>query len=139
MPGMNLVDMLIASVVLATVFTSLPQAFTAAVRANAAAREITWSAVLAARKVEELRSQPFPEADGVEQADVLDRTGEPPDRDSSPAFRRTWRVEPWPPAPDTAVVISVVVVPFRNLDRRGVDEPAPDGAHLVTLRTKKAP
>ena len=60
--GVHLVEVLIAASLLAGVCLSLPTAFVGAVRANLAAGEATWTTVLAAQKVEELRSGPFPPA-----------------------------------------------------------------------------
>jgi len=138
--GVHLVEVLIAASLLAGICLSLPTAFVGAIRANRAAGEATWTTVLAAQKVEELRSEPFPPAVAVESSELLDEAGEPVDGSSStPAFGRVWRTEPLAFAPDNAVVITVLVAPYRRAALTGVDERPPGATRLVTLRTRKAP
>jgi hypothetical protein len=134
----HLVEVLIAAALLASVCASLPAAFAAAVRGNAAAAQATWTAVLAAQKVEELRSQPFAGLGTGESFDLLDAAGRVVDAASaSPAFRRTWRIEPFSVASDQTVVITVVVAPHRRSADHGVDAGGPGATRLVTLRTRK--
>ena len=96
--------------------------------------------VLAAQKVEELRSGPFPPAVVIESSEFLGEAGEPVDGSSStPAFGRVWRTEPLASAPDNAVVITVLVAPYRHAALNRVDERPPGATRLVTLRTRKAP
>ena len=137
--AVHLVEAVIAASLLAAVCVSLPHAFAAAVRANRAAADVTWTVVLAAQKVEELRSQPFPEPAGTgEFSDVLDAEGRAVEGPSQvPAYSRTWRTEPLPAAPDRAIVITVVVSPSRHASDS--DEASPGATRLVTLRTRKAP
>ena len=87
--GVHLVEVLIAASLLAGVCLSLPTAFVGAVRANRAAGEATWTTVLAAQKVEELRSGPFPPAAVLESSDLLGEAGEPVDGSSSIARLRS--------------------------------------------------
>ena len=137
---MNLVEVLIAASLLAGVCLSLPTAFVGAIRANRAAADATWTTVLAAQKVEELRSGPFPPAVVTESSELLGEGGEPVDASSStPAFGRAWRTEPFASAPDNAIVITVLVAPYRRAARMGVDDRPPGSTRLVTLRTRKAP
>lgn len=137
---MHLLEVLIAASLLAGICLSLPTAFVGAIRANRAAGEATWTTVLAAQKVEELRSGPFPTAVVTESSELLGEAGEPVDGFSStPAFGRAWRTEPLAFAPDDAVVITVLVAPYRRAVLRGVDEQPPGATRLVTLRTRKAP
>ena len=135
---MQLVEVLIAASLLAGVCLSLPTAFVGAIRANRAAREATWTTVLAAQKVEELRSGPFPPAVVIESSELLGEAGEPVDGlSSTPAFGRVWRTEPLASAPDHAVVITVLVAPYRRAALTSVDERPPGATRLVTLRTRK--
>ena len=136
---MRLVEVLIAAGLLATVCVSLPHAFASAIRANIAAGEVTWTVVLAAQKVEELRSQPFP-VPGVEASrDLLDAQGRPVEGPwAAPAYLRTWRTEPLPSAPDQTIVITVVVSPYRHAGQDAGDVATPGATRLVTLRTRKA-
>ena len=133
---MRLIEALIAAGLLAAVCVSLPHAFVSAVRANQAAADVTWTTVLAAQKVEELRSQPFAASGVVEFNEALDSAGRPIDTPSQrPAYRRTWRTEPLGADPGRTTVITVVVAPYRH---SGDDAAAPGATRLVTLRTRKA-
>jgi hypothetical protein len=133
-------DVLIAAGVLAGVCASLPAAFAGAVRANLAAWETTRTVVLAAQKVEELRSSPFLTAGAVEATDLLDSSGRVVNAPgSTAAFHRSWRTEPLAGTSDQTVVITVLVAPYQRSARLSVDTPAPGATRLVTLRTRKAP
>lgn len=138
---MHLVEVLIAAGLLAAICVSLPHAFAAAVRANLAAADVTWTLVLASQKIEELRAQPFPEPAGVgEFSDHLDAQGSPVENPSQvPAYARTWRTEALPAAPGRTIVITVVVSPYRHSARDGIDAATAGATRLVTLRTRRAP
>jgi hypothetical protein len=132
-------DVLIAASLLATVCASLPAAFAGAVRANLAAGETTRTVVLAAQKVEELRSAPFAAPGTVEASDLLDSSGRVvTDPGSTAAFHRMWRTEPLAGTSDQTVVITVLVAPYQRSARLSVDTPARGATRLVTLRTRKA-
>jgi Tfp pilus assembly protein PilV len=133
----HLLEVLIAVTLLATVLASLPPAFTAAVRANLAAADTTWTVTLAAQKMEELRSGPFPISDSGQSFDLLDQRGRTVSGPGSAAYVRAWQVEPAPWAPEETVVITVVVSPYRY-SANAVGQAIPGAARLVTLRTKKA-
>jgi len=138
--GVHLLEVLIAAGLLAAVCASLPVAFAGAVRANLAAGEATRTVVLAAQKVEELRSEPFPAPGAFESSDLLDAAGRMVDAPrSSPAFQRMWRTEPLAVAPDRTVVITVLVAPYDRSARLRFDAPSRGATRLVTLRTRKAP
>jgi Tfp pilus assembly protein PilV len=132
---MHLVEVLIAAGLLAAVCLSLPIAYTGAARANRAAADVTWTAVLAAQKVEELRSAAFPPADAVEWSELLDAVE---DARIGPVFIRTWRTEALASAPDDTVVITVVVTPYRRAVAAGIDVRTAGATRLVTLRTRKS-
>jgi hypothetical protein len=135
----HLVEVLAAAGLLASVCVSLPHAFASAVRANLAAADVTWTAVLAAQKVEELRSQPFPEPGILERHDLLGARGHPVDGPHrSAAYIRTWRMEPFAAAPDQTIVITVVVSPYRYVAGNSGEATAAGATRLVTLRTRKA-
>jgi Tfp pilus assembly protein PilV len=136
---MHLVEVLIAAGLLAAVCLSLPIAYTGAARANRAAADVTWTAVLAAQKVEELRSAAFPPADAVEWSELLDADGRAiEDPRIGPVFVRTWRTEALASAPDDTVVITVVVTPYRRAVAAGIDVRTAGATRLVTLRTRKS-
>ena len=135
----HLVEVLIAASLLAAVCVSLPHAFSGAVRANLAAANVTWTLVLAAQKVEEIRSQPFPEPGAQESYDLLDARGRPvDDAGRVPAYIRKWRTEPFAAAPDRTVLIMVTVSPYRSSVGNVGDVAGPGTTRLVTLRTRKA-
>jgi len=138
--AVHLVEVLIAASVLAAVCASLPAAFAGAVRAHLAAGETTRTVVLAAQKIEELRSEPFPPPGLIESSDLLHATGHVVDTPRpTPAFQRIWRTEPLTDAHDQTVVITVVVAPYHRSSRLSIDSPAGGATRLVTLRTRKAP
>lgn len=117
----------------------MPIAYTGAARANRAAADVTWTAVLAAQKVEELRSAAFPPADAVEWSELLDADGRAiEDARIGPVFIRTWRTEALASAPDDTVVITVVVTPYRRAVAAGIDVRTAGATRLVTLRTRKS-
>ena len=137
--GVHLVEVLIASSVLAAVCASLPAAFVAATSAGVAAGQTTAAVILASQKVEELRSAPFATAGPLDASDLIDAAGRVVDSSSAaPAFRRVWRTE-WAPAwPDQALVITVLVVPYTIRPPLLLGTPPRGAARLVTMRTKKA-
>ena len=73
--GFSLVEVLVAIGLLATAIVSLAHLFAAATRANRDAGDTTWATVLAAQKIEELRSDPFPEPLTAQSVDYLDADG----------------------------------------------------------------
>jgi Tfp pilus assembly protein PilV len=140
--GFSLVEVLIATGLLATVIASLAQLFAVATRANLDAGDTTWATVLAAQKIEELRAEPFPGPFVDQSVDYLDSGGNRLDDPGSmrPAYTRRWWIEPLSSAPDNTIAITVSVSRYRRGDG-GTPDPAPlrDAARLVTLRTRKAP
>lgn len=142
--GFLLVEVLIATGLLATVVASLAHLFVIAARANGDAGDTTWATVIAAQKIEELRSSPFPEQLGDQSVEYLDSRGERLDDPASAgrqAFTRRWWIEPLPSAPGTTIAITVSVSPYRRGDEGAVDPTVRlrDAARLVTIRTRKAP
>ena len=135
---MHLVEVLIASSLLAAVCASLPAAFASAAQASLAAGQTTLAAILAAQKVEELRSAPFAAAGPLESSDVIDTAGQVIDSvGSQPAFRRLWRTEWLAASPDQTLVITVVVAPYGVRAPALLATPPRGAARLVTLRTRK--
>jgi prepilin-type N-terminal cleavage/methylation domain-containing protein len=132
--GFSLVEVLISMTLFAVAMLSLPQLFASAARASLEAGRVTMGTLLAAQKIEELRSGPFPRssASGVE---LLDSTGATdPVSGSGPAFVRTWSVEPLPSALRTTIAIRVAVSPYRG----GHPVTAiPESARLVTLWSRE--
>jgi Tfp pilus assembly protein PilV len=141
--GFSLVEVLIATGLLATAIASLAHLFAVATRANLDAGDTTWATVLAAQKIEELRAEPFPELFVEQSVDYLDSGGNRLDDPGSTrrAYTRRWSIEPLSSAPDNTIAITVGVSRYRRGDGDTLDSTARrrDAARLVTLRTRKAP
>jgi type II secretory pathway pseudopilin PulG len=77
--GFSLLETIVASAVLSTAVVSLAQLFTLAVRTTASARETSYASVLAAQKLEELRSLAWGfDENGLPITDLVsDLTSEP--------------------------------------------------------------
>jgi hypothetical protein len=104
-----------------------------------AAGETTVAVVLAAQKVEELRSSPFPASGAFESSELLDAAGQAvAGPRPAPAFRRMWRTEPLGTLLGQTVVITVVVGPIRQSASMRLDAATAGVTRLVTLRTRTA-
>jgi len=125
--GFSLIEVLVATGILAVAIAGLAQLFVIAVRANVDARHATYAAVLAAQKIEEFRAAPFPPPGGGEED--LDGRGVVAEVPNQPAYRRRWTIAPLARHPLEAVVITVVVSPHHA--------PRP-AVRLVTVRTRKS-
>ena len=88
--GVHLPDALIGATILATLCASLPPAFAGAARASHAAGDMTWSTLLAAQKIEELRSLPYHDADRLVWIASLNQTRSQYSKSSGWDFN-TWR------------------------------------------------
>jgi Tfp pilus assembly protein PilV len=106
--GFALLDALLATALLVVGVLSLLQLFALAARANGTARHLTIASVLAAQKIEELRSTPW-----HVPSDGADRVAE---------FTRQWSVSPLEEDPAHTAIIQVSVTP--------------GAVRLVTLRAK---
>ena len=95
--GFALLDALLASTLLVVGVLSLAQIFALAARANGTARHLTIASVLAAQKIEELRSMPWRVPD-----EGLDRIAE---------FTRQWSVAPLGADPAHTAIVQVSVTP----------------------------
>lgn len=129
--GFSLIEVLVASAVLATAIAGLVPLFLVAARANIDARDATYAAVLAAQKIEELRAAPFSAAAAGEFAEYLDPRGVLLDAAAGrrrAAYRRGWTIAPLPAHPLDAVVITVAVSRLHA---------ANSGVRLLTIRTRK--
>jgi Tfp pilus assembly protein PilV len=140
----HLVEVLVATAVFASAMAALPAVFALSAHANADAAATTWATMLAAQKVEEIRSRPFPASPIAPDVELLDAAGRlVAVSRAAPAYRRTARVDrlnvalPETVLPQT-VVITVVVsrhplpAAETGTDRRGT-------VRLVTLRTRTTP
>ena len=95
--GFSLVEVLVASTILIVGLVALAQLFIVATASNISSRHVTYATVLAAQKLEELRSLP-----SAQQSDLgsVDEIGE---------YWRRWSIDPLPAEPGNAVVIQVLV------------------------------
>lgn len=150
--GFTLLEVLVATTLLFVAVASLAGLSVMATQANAHAKTTTFAALLAARKIEELRSLPWgydalgnprsdpglatSPSDALEQntsgfCDFLDASGASLGSGGSPpaqtAFVRRWSIQPLPSNPSNALVLQVVV--------RGLRSPT-DEAALATVRTR---
>jgi type II secretory pathway pseudopilin PulG len=132
--GFSLVEVIIATFLLATTLTALAQLLAISVTNNVVARHGTFAAVLAAQKVEQLRSSPPVTASpgNTLQASTdgyVDYVGQ---------YIRRWSIEPLPAS--SAFVVQVLVT--RRRDRGAADEGAvlraPEEARVITV-IRRAP
>jgi Tfp pilus assembly protein PilV len=106
--GFALLEALVASTLLVVGVLSLVQIFTLAARADGTARHLTVGSMLAAQKIEELRSSTWSvPAEGTDRIDE---------------FTRRWSVTPLTIDPSFTAVIEVSVTP--------------GAIRMVTLRTR---
>ena len=129
--GFSLVEVLVASGLLASAIAGLAHLAVVAARANLHARDTTYATVLAAQKIEELRAAPFPAPAVAESTEDLDGRGGliAGGGPAGPAtYQRRWTIEPLPGRPLDAVVIAVAVT------RYGA---ATGEVRLATIRTRK--
>jgi Tfp pilus assembly protein PilV len=102
--GSSLIEVLVATLVLVTGVLGIAQLFLIAAATNAAARDATIVATLAAQKIEQLRSTDPAEATGL--VDHVDRWGQVVGTAESPpanaVYTRRWSIEPL--SADTVVI-----------------------------------
>ena len=151
--GFTLVETVTAISITAVALTALAQLFVIASHANADARRSSFASILAAQKVEELRSLGV---DLVQQGDAslssnisgacdfLDEYGRSLGTGTSPlpatVYIRRWSVEPIPSDSETFVV-QVAVFPrvwMGGADPAGTDARRFGGAQVVTIKTRRA-
>jgi hypothetical protein len=135
-----LVEVLISTLLFAVALLSLPQLFAIAAGANRAAGHATAATLLAAQKIEELRSAPFPGSLAAHGVEFLDTRGEQVEPFGSiPVYTRSWWIEPLPSAKGETMAIAVVISAYRRADDRTAASTGPELARVVTLRGRKAP
>jgi prepilin-type N-terminal cleavage/methylation domain-containing protein len=128
--GFSLLELLVASTILAVGLLSLAQLLALSITANAAAGRSTYAAVLAAGKLEDLRALTWEslQRQAGESADYLDRAGRPLEGTFGvAAYTRRWLIDQLPADPNNALVIQVIVSSRR------------DDARVVAVRTRRAP
>ena len=103
--GFTLIEAIIVVALLTTGLLAYAQLAAMATTLNVAAGRLTHASLLAAQKVEELRSAPTAPTDGT---DFVDRWGAPSLR-SGATYVRRWTIEPLPGSAIGTMVIRVSV------------------------------
>lgn len=119
--GFSLVEVLVATAVLVVGLVALAQLFAVATVSNISARQTTHATLLAAQKLEELRSLAWGQTSPPGLTPLEDR-------DTVGAYTRRWTLAPLPRDPDNTIVIHVSVMQGGS--------PSPDDAQIVTLITR---
>jgi Tfp pilus assembly protein PilV len=131
--GSTLIEVLVATLVLVSGVLGVAQLFLTAAATNAASRDTTITATLAAQKVEQLLSSDLSEATAL--VDHIDRsgrvlgTGESPPRDA--VYTRRWSIEP---LSGDAVTIQVRV---GRTDRSSASGTMPAETRVATITLRK--
>jgi Tfp pilus assembly protein PilV len=106
--GSSLVEALVAAVILSTGVAAMAQLLAVATATNQASRQSTVAMIVAAQKLEELRTLPLqllqpspPSSLQQNTAGYVDRFG---------IYTRRWSIEPISTDPDSAVIIQVLVI-----------------------------
>lgn len=153
--GFTLVEVLVSTALVAGALAALAQLMAAAITLNAGARARTAMTVLAAQKVEELRSLEWGvgdlasspagalSRDAAAYADYLDAGGRPLGATAGTGgatYVRRWAIEPLAGHEERAIVLQVIVLTLpasRRTDLRSAR--APDRVRLVSLKTRRYP
>jgi hypothetical protein len=130
--GSTLVEVLIATLVLVSGLLAMAQLFLLAAATNAAARDSTVAATLAAQKVEQLLSGDL--SDATELVEHVDAWGRVVGSDDSPpsdaVYTRRWSIEPV--TPDTVAIH----VRIGRSDRSGRPGVMAGETRVVAVRTR---
>ncbi len=124
--GFSLVEVLVATGVVAAGAAAVLQLVAIAAHATIDARDATYAAVLAAQKIEELRAAPFPTPAAA--TEYLDARGAPVAGVATALYERRWEVAPLPGQPAETMVLTARVW------RRGAAHRA---VRLTTVRTRR--
>ena len=134
--GFSLVEVLVATALLASALASLGQVFTVATTASIDARNRTFETIFAAQKIEQFRASAFDDQEPGEFVEYLDIMGRMVDAsaadDGLPAYTRRWAIESLPADPVNTVVVSVTVSKYQP-----GDSTSRGAVRLVTLKTRK--
>jgi hypothetical protein len=133
--GTTLIEVLVATLVLVSGVLGIAQLFLLAAATNAAARDTTITATLAAQKVDELLSSDLSVA--ADLVDYVDGWGRPVSGEDSPprgaVFTRRWSIEPL--SPD---VVAIRVRVGRS-DRSGGSGPMVGETRVFAIRPRRRP
>jgi prepilin-type N-terminal cleavage/methylation domain-containing protein len=156
--GFSLIEVLIATSIIAIALTALAQLLTVATRANVAARATTGAAIAARQKMEELRSLAWGvdafgfdvSDDGLRSSpeeslttsepgycDFLDASGRALGTGRAPpagtAIVRRWSIVSMPGRANRTLILQVVAFPWN-----GADRPPPEAVRLTAIRTRRS-
>jgi type II secretory pathway pseudopilin PulG len=145
--GTSLVEVIVATALLATSLVAVAQLFAVAIGSTIASHTTTVTTALAAQKLEQLRSDTgltrspsnALEEDTPGHVDYVDAWGSASDERGPPdgaRYVRRWSVEPLPADPENTLILQVRVA---RVGRPASRERLPGEAWLVTVRTKVAP
>lgn len=124
--GFSLVEVLVATGVVVAGAAAVLQLFAIAAHATIDARDATYSAVLAAQKIEELRAAPFPTPAAA--TEYLNARGAQVAGLADALYERRWEVAPLPSQPVETIVLTV------RVSRRGAAHRA---VRFTTVRTRR--
>jgi prepilin-type N-terminal cleavage/methylation domain-containing protein len=163
--GFSLLEVLIATTIVAVALASLAQVFVVSAHANSSAKAMTVAALLAVQKMEQLRSLTWsvdargapltdaglaPSASDVLRVntpgffDFLDNVGRSLGEAAAPPaaarYLRRWSIEPLPTDAGNALVLQVLVTQrfHRSIDPHASGRRQPDEARIVCVRSRKA-
>ena len=146
--GFSLVEVIVASAILATALVGLAELMATGLRSNASAQDITSATMFAAQKIEELRA--IEPSTSVGSVDYLDRWGNvvgtgastgassasgPPD---GAVYYRRWSVVPLSSGSGDTFVFEVVAGRVRERTGATAGQRGPDEAWLVAAKTRTA-
>lgn len=145
--GSSLVEVIVATSLVATSLVGVAQLFASAISSNIVSQATTFTTTLAAQKLEQLRSDTGltrspPDAleeDTPGYVDYVDASGNASDerraRDRALYVRR-WSVEPLPVDPENALILQVHVARIRRAASR---DRLPGDARMVMVKAKVPP
>ena len=151
--GFSLIETLFALSLIVVGLSALAHLFVVSVQANADARRASFASMLAAQKMEQLRSlgpDLSPQSvnslrenvDGL--CDFLDEYGRSLGSGPSPpagtVYVRRWSVESLPNGPADTLSLQVIVIPrmWRGTSVASGNERSFGGARLLTIKTRRA-
>jgi type II secretory pathway pseudopilin PulG len=160
--GFTLVEVMVASLLLALSIVAVAELFAISIRNTAIAGNSAFTAILAAQKMEQLRAltwafdaQGAPVSDSALMSltpdtllqdtsgyvDYLDAAGRPLGGSGTlppgAVYVRRWSIDPLASNPDTTLVIQVLVRRVRGSDPARSFVTSPEEARLMTVRTRK--
>ena len=162
--GFSLLEVLIATAVVAAALAALVQLVILATAANARAKTTTMATVLAAQKMEQLRSLEWSfdrfegplsdprlvasPSDSLRKnsagfCDFVDRNGQSLGERTDPPARavyvRRWSIEPLPADPGNVLVLQVLVTQrFTRAVGEHANRRLPDEARIISIKARKA-